>query len=164
MPIVSHTIDIDAPANRVWAILTDTAAYSEWNTFIPKLDGSLEPGSRLDVTIAPPGAKQQRFAPTVTAVVPERRLAWLGRLLIPGIFDGAHTFELDALTTESTRFTQSERFSGLIVPILRRLLRTTEAGFAAMNTALAERAGTQYACERSLIRECRPPRSDSGRR
>lgn len=142
MPIVSHTIDIDAPANRVWAILTDTAAYPEWNPFITKLNGSLDPGSRLDVTIVPPGAKQQRFAPTVTAVEPERRLAWLGRLLIPGIFDGAHTFELEALTTESTRFTQSERFSGLLVPILRGLLRTTETGFAAMNTALAERAET----------------------
>ncbi|XRQ16225.1 SRPBCC domain-containing protein, partial [Actinomadura welshii] len=73
-------------------------------------------------------------------VEPERRLAWLGRLFIPGIFDGAHSFELEALTPGSTRFIQSERFSGVLVPLLRGLLRSTEAGFAAMNTALAARA------------------------
>ncbi|MDG4798915.1 SRPBCC domain-containing protein [Micromonospora sp. WMMD1082] len=140
MPTVSHTIDIDAPASRVWAILTDTAAYPEWNPFMIALDGDLVPGSRLSVTIAPPGAKRQRFTPTVTAVEPERRLAWLGRLLIPGIFDGAHSFELEALSLASTRFTQSERFSGVLVPMVRGLLRSTEAGFAEMNSALAARA------------------------
>ncbi|TDB94154.1 SRPBCC domain-containing protein [Actinomadura sp. 7K534] len=140
MPTVSHIVEINAPVSRVWAVLTDTAAYPEWNPFMIELDGSLVPGSRLAVTIAPPGAKRQRFTPTVTAVEPERRLAWLGRLFIPGIFDGAHSFELEALTPGSTRFIQSERFSGVLVPLLRGLLRSTEAGFAAMNTALAARA------------------------
>ncbi|MBQ1024747.1 SRPBCC domain-containing protein [Micromonospora sp. C95] len=140
MPTVSHTIDIAAPADRVWAILTDTAAYPEWNPFITSLEGSLTRGSRLAVTIALPEAKPRRFTPTVTTVEPERRLAWLGRLLIPGIFDGAHSFDLEPLTTESTRFTQSERFSGLLVMMLPGVLRSTESGFTAMNTALAARA------------------------
>ena len=140
MPTISRTIDIAAPADRVWTILTDTAAYPEWNPFITKLDGSLTRGSRLAVTIALPGAKPRRFTPTVTAVEPERRLAWLGRLLIPGIFDGAHSFDIEPLTPESTRFTQSERFSGLLVMMLPGVLRSTESGFAAMNTALAARA------------------------
>ncbi|MFF5219352.1 SRPBCC family protein [Micromonospora sp. NPDC000442] len=140
MPTLSHTIDIAAPADRVWAILTDAAAYPEWNPFITNLDGSLTRGSRLAVTIALPGAKPRRFTPTVTAVEPERRLAWLGRLLIPGIFDGAHSFDIEPLTTDSTRFTQSERFSGLLVMMMPGVLRSTESGFAAMNTALAARA------------------------
>lgn len=137
---LSHTIDIDAPADRVWAVLTDTAAYPEWNPFMTKLEGELAPGSRLAVTIVPPGGKSNDFSPTVTAVEPGRRLAWLGRLLLPWIFAGAHSFELRPLTAGSTRFTQSERFSGLLVPFLRGMLRSTEEGFAAMNTALAARA------------------------
>ncbi|MFV2020125.1 SRPBCC family protein [Micromonospora sp. LOL_023] len=140
MPTINHTIDISAPAERVWTILTDTAAYPEWNPFITKLDGGLTRGSRLSVTIALPGAEPRRFTPTVTAVEPERRLAWFGRLLVPGIFNGAHSFDIEPLTPESTRFTQSERFSGLLVRMLRGVLRSTESGFVAMNTALAARA------------------------
>ena len=44
-----HTeIDIDAPADRVWAILTDFASYPSWNPMIPRLSGQLSVGARLD--------------------------------------------------------------------------------------------------------------------
>ncbi len=66
--------------------------------------------------------------------------AWLGRFGIPGVFDGAHRFELEPLGEGRTRFVQSEHFRGLLVPLLRRSLRThTLAGFEAMNRALADR-------------------------
>ena len=140
--ILGHTIDIQAPADRVWAVLTDTAAYPTWNPFMTRLEGDLVVGARLAVTVVPPGGKPNNFSPTVTEVEPGRRLAWLGRLLATWIFAGAHSFEVRPLGPGATRFTQSERFSGLLVPLLRSTLRSTEAGFAAMNTALAERAET----------------------
>jgi Polyketide cyclase / dehydrase and lipid transport len=34
-------IDIDAPPAAVWAVLTDTRSYSEWNPFMPHLAGEL---------------------------------------------------------------------------------------------------------------------------
>jgi hypothetical protein len=37
MPTVSHAININAPANRVWAVLTYAAAYPEWNPFMIEL-------------------------------------------------------------------------------------------------------------------------------
>lgn len=140
METISHSIDIAATPSRVWEILTDTSDFPRWNPFLTALEGPLRVGSRLAVTIQPPGARAQSFRPTVTAVEPGRRLVWRGRLLLPRIFDGTHSFELVPLDDTSTRFTQSERFTGLLVPLLRGMLRSTEAGFAAMNTALAARA------------------------
>ncbi|BBG02611.1 MULTISPECIES: SRPBCC domain-containing protein [Pseudonocardia] len=145
MLTLSHSIDIDAPADRVWAVFTDTGSYPEWNPFMTKVEGDLITGSRLAVTIVPPGGRPNSFRPTVTTVEPERRLRWLGRLLLPGIVDGAHSFELEPLSPGTTRFTQSERFSGLLVPLLRGMLRSAEAGFAEMNTALAARAESRPA-------------------
>lgn len=44
-------IDIDAPPAAVWAVLTDTRSYSEWNPFIPHLAGELREGAKLEVRI-----------------------------------------------------------------------------------------------------------------
>jgi len=65
---------------------------------------------------------------------------WLGRLVLPGLFDGRHRFEL-VPDGDGTRLVHTERFTGLLVPLLKKSLDTkTIAGFRAMNTALKARA------------------------
>jgi uncharacterized protein YndB with AHSA1/START domain len=44
-------IVIDAPPERVWAAVTDFAAYPEWNPFIRRISGELREGARLEVRI-----------------------------------------------------------------------------------------------------------------
>jgi hypothetical protein len=139
MATVTTTIDLDASTETVWAVLTGTEQYREWNPFIRQLDGELKAGSRLTVRIQLPGGKPMTFRPTVTEVQPARRLAWLGRFGLPGLFDGAHSFTLQQLEPGHTRLTQSESFSGVLVAFSRRVLRNTEAGFHIMNAALKKR-------------------------
>ena len=135
-----HEIEIDASPAAVWAVLTDTAAYPDWNPFLRRLDGELQEGARLQVEIAPPGGRAMTFKPTVLTVEPARELRWLGRLLVRGLFDGEHSFRLEPLENgRRTRFTQSERFSGILVGPLRKTLAKTERGFEQMNEALKRR-------------------------
>lgn len=141
---ITSTVDLDAAPSQVWDVLADGPAYAAWNPFVTRLDGTLAVGSRLDVRIALPGGKPMAFRPTVTAVEPGRRLAWLGRLLLPGVFDGAHSFTLAALPGGRTRLTQSETFRGLLVPVTGTVLRRTEAGFAAMGEALRRRVADRH--------------------
>ena len=78
--------------------------------------------------------------PVVTTSAPGKSFGWRGRLAFRGVFDAVHRFELEALPAGGTHFVQSEHFSGLLVPLLRRSLRThTLAGFEAMNRALQAR-------------------------
>jgi hypothetical protein len=136
---ISREIEIDSPPDAVWAVLADTGAYSEWNPFIRRLTGDLRAGAKLEVEIAPPGGRAMTFKPTVLAAEPGRELRWLGRLLLPGLFDGEHRFLLEPLGDGRTRFVQSERFSGFLVRPLRRTLAKTALGFEQMNAALKER-------------------------
>jgi hypothetical protein len=136
---IAVTTEIAAPVEAVWAQLIDTAEFPKWNPFITSLDGSLTEGERLNVRIAPPEGKAMTFRPTVTAVEQGRKLEWLGRLLMPGIFDGRHTFTLEP-TAGGTRLTQEETFTGILVPLTGSTLAKTEAGFQAMNEALKARA------------------------
>ena len=81
-------IEIEAPTERVWRVLTDFAAYPEWNPFIRRVSGRAEVGERLVVHMQPSGTRGMTFRPTVMKVEPGRELRWLGHLLVPGIFDG----------------------------------------------------------------------------
>jgi hypothetical protein len=132
-------IEIDAPPESVWAVLSDFAAYSEWNPFIRRIGGELREGARLEVRIEPPGARATTFKPTVRAVKTNRELRWLGRLLLPGVVDGEHSLRIEPLDGGRSRFVQSERFTGLLVGLVGGTLAKTEAGFEQMNTALKAR-------------------------
>ncbi len=140
MQQLSVTTTIDAPPALVWQVLTDTAAYGAWNPFIPELAGELQPGRRLRARITPPGGRGMTFRPVVTVVQDGRELAWLGRVGLPGLFDGAHSFTLTPRPDGGTELTQREVFRGVLVPLMAGTLRRTEAGFAAMNEALRHRA------------------------
>jgi|SRR5947208_12619147 len=133
-------IDIEASPAAVWAVLADTLSYAEWNPFIPRLAGELRAGAKLEVRIEPPGGRAMTFKPTVLAVEPERELRWLGRLLVPGLFDGEHILRIEHLDQARSRFTQAERFSGILVGLFKGTLDKTELGFEQMNAALKTRA------------------------
>jgi hypothetical protein len=132
---------VDAAPEDVWALLADLGSYPEWNPFIVSATGRLAEGERLAVRIRDARGGESSFRPRVTALEPGRRLVWLGRLGLPGLFDGEHRFELEPVDEGRTRLVHAERFRGLLVPVLRgRLERDVRPQFAALNTALAARA------------------------
>lgn len=137
---ISTQIDIDAPVGRVWDVLTDVDAYDAWNPFITHVDGDLRAGSKLSVTLAPPGGRRMTFRPSVTELRPERRVAWLGHLGVRGVFDGEHIHDVEEISPGRTRYVQRERFSGVLVPFVGWALRRTEEGFRRMNAELKKRA------------------------
>ena len=136
-----HTeIDIDATPEVVWQVLTDLDRYAEWNPFITSSAGIARVGERLVNRMEPPGGRPITFKPKVTVVEEGQIFEWLGRLGVPGLFDGRHRFELEA-SGAGTRLTQSESFDGLLVRFMRSSLdNNTKAGFDAMNVAVKARA------------------------
>ena len=134
-------VEIQASDKRVWQLLTDFASFPQWNPFIRQAKGEAKVGARLEVHLQPSGASGMTFKPVVLKVEPNRELRWLGRLLIPGLFDGEHIFTIETLQANRIRFTQREVFTGLLVPLFARSLDTdTRRGFQEMNQALKSRA------------------------
>ena len=89
-------VEIDASPSEVWSVLKDFDHYPDWNPFILSIDGPCEVGARLRVTIAPPGGRPMTLRPLVLAAEPEHELRWLGRLFVPRLFDGEHSFRMEA--------------------------------------------------------------------
>ncbi len=142
--VVTTTIDIAASPQAVWEVLTDFAAYPDWNPFMRRIEGTPQVGTRLVVHMSPPGGRGMIFKPTVLAANPGQELRWLGKLGFGGLFDGEHSFVLTAKADGTTHLTHSERFSGVLVTLLKALLKNTHAGFDAFNQALKQRVETAH--------------------
>jgi hypothetical protein len=134
------TIEIDASADAIWTVLTDFSRYSEWNPFIRSIHGKAKQGEQLEIFLQPPGGNGMTFRPVILALQPEYELRWMGRLILPGVFDGEHQFQIEPIGEHRTRLIHREVFSGLLVPLLWRNLDTqTRQGFEEMNHALKNR-------------------------
>jgi hypothetical protein len=134
-------ITIDATPERVWQVLTDFDAYPQWNPFMTQVSGTPARGERLTIHMQPEGGRAMTFRPTVREAVPQRQLRWLGHLLVPGIFDGEHSFTIEPQDGGGVRLVQQEDFRGVLVPLLAKSLdRRTLPAFERMNQALKQRA------------------------
>jgi len=136
---ISTHVDIDATPPRVWEVLIDFPRYTQWNPFIREAAGEARVGSTLNLRMFPAAGRPMSFKPRVLAAREAAELRWLGRLVLPGIFDGEHAFVLTP-HDGGTRVVQSEKFSGILVPLLRKLVDGTVADFERLNEALKNRA------------------------
>ena len=146
------SISIPAPAAEVWAVLTDTTRYPDWNPFVRWIKGDFVVGKRIKAQL--PGMV---FTPRILAFDQDQELRWIGNLFMPGLFDGEHYFRLES-KGDSTVFHHGEHFSGILVPLFRRKLNTEiKEGFEAMNEALRAEVARQREAkaERSTQSEMR---------
>jgi hypothetical protein len=138
---IKDTVEINASPESVWRLLTTFEAYPEWNRFIRYVKGEPKAGARVEVAIQPPGGREMTFRPTVTVVEPNRELHWRGRMWAPGVFTGVHIFRIEPMGDNRVKFTQAEKFVGVLVPFAgKRLYETTLAGFRQMNETLKRMA------------------------
>lgn len=137
---ISTHIRIEATPSQVWQVLTDFNNYPEWNPFVRSLTGQPKVGEQIQVELQPPGGKAMTFRPRVLAFNQNKEFRWIGHLGFKGVFDGEHIFELHDNGDGSTTFVQRERFKGILVPFLKKMLNgSTRQGFIQLNEALRSR-------------------------
>src|SRR5918995_1730672 len=68
-------VEVQASPERVWEVLTDFAAYPDWNPFIVQAGGRAAPGSRLELRMRLPGRGPAAAGGGGTAALTMRRLA-----------------------------------------------------------------------------------------
>jgi hypothetical protein len=139
-------IEINAPSNHVWQVLTDFEKHPAWNPFIKKISGKPTRNEKLEVHMPDPRGGTMVFKPTVLAAERDRELRWLGTTE-GDLFNGEHSFLIEPIENNNNsrvHFTQSEKFTGSMVASLEEWLDTAvKQNFEAMNRALKQRAENQ---------------------
>lgn len=80
------------------------------------------------------------FRPRIVALQTNKEFRWLGRVIVPGFFDGEHRFAIQDNGDGTITFTQAEKFTGVLVPLLLPLIeRVIKVGCETMNQKLKEK-------------------------
>ena len=137
---IQAAITINAPLEHVWSVIIDLAHYSEWNTFVPTIQSSLQIGSSLTMGVQMNKKLHVKITATVTIVEPQYQLAWKTRF--PAWFLYSERIQtVLALDANTTQYETHETFTGLMAPLLKlALARDLQRGFASIALNLKGRA------------------------
>ena len=127
---------INATPAQVWPLLTDTAAWSDWDSGVTKVDGRLVLGQKLWITVsANPG---RAFPLTVVELSAPQRMVFRGGMPL-GLFTGRRTYTLVPEGT-GTRFTMREEYTGPLSAIIVKSIPDLGPSFRQFADGLKERA------------------------
>jgi len=107
-------VNIHANAKVIWTLLTDANGFPRWNSTVTGVEGQIRNGERLRLHV--PGTNRT-FTPKVSGVEPNARMVWTGG--VAPMFKGVRTFILRPSEDGSTDFTMDERWSGLLLPLVK---------------------------------------------
>lgn len=116
---------IDAPPAEVWKHLIDVNRHPEWSKHF-RLKGAPVPGGPARIEFALFG-KEMRVDVSYKVVDEARELRWHGGP--KGIAYGSHFCILEPIDGgKQTLFRHGESFSGVLAPLVVRLLKTERGG------------------------------------
>lgn len=116
---------INAPAETVWALLTDAGAYTSWNSTVNKIEGKIAPGEKIKVhaKVNPDRA----FPVKVSEFEAPRRMVWSGGMPL-GLFKGERVFKLDPVDG-GVKFSMDEKFTGPLAGLIGKSIPDLQPSF-----------------------------------
>ena len=131
---VHHETTVSASPEEVWAVLTDTRRYPEWNPVITSATGRLEQGQVVKYTFRQDESNEYVISATVKKMASARLLNQVGGT--PGILTFNHRYVLDPLPS-GTRITIHEDYKGIFVPFWNP--GPVELAYEKLNQAISDR-------------------------
>ena len=117
-PVLSHTVEIDAPRKVVWETLVDLAQYPHWNPFTVKAEGVLKVGNAIDLHVKMPRRGDRIQTEVVEKIDAPHCLSWGMTLGLSPILSALREQTLESLSNDRCSYTTSDRFSGLLSPLV----------------------------------------------
>ena len=136
MKSFSVTTKIAGSPEKIWSVLTDSTSYPEWAAGVHRLEGKIENGAVLKLfTVSKP---QKAMNLKVTHFVAPQTFTLSGGFPL-NLFRGDRTITLTPQSDGTTEFTMSEVFSGLLEPIMARMIPDLTPNFQAYAAGLKQK-------------------------
>jgi hypothetical protein len=134
---IQTSIDIDAEPDTIWRVLTDFSSYGDWNPMLRNVHTELQPGAAVRFEVLREGARSLKLKANITTLSEPRGLAWRGGSA--PILSGEHFFRIEPLAGGGCRFHHGEHFTGVLLPLVKGMLKNAPDLYRVMNEALKRR-------------------------
>jgi uncharacterized protein YndB with AHSA1/START domain len=116
MHFYEATVDIAAPPERIWPVITNAEGFTHWDSGIERVEGTIAPGETIKLwsKVAPDRA----FPLKVSGFEANRSMSWSGGMPM-GLFKGVRTFLLTP-TASGTSVHVREEYTGPLVGVMWR--------------------------------------------
>jgi uncharacterized protein YndB with AHSA1/START domain len=119
-------IDIQAPVDKVWRILTDLPRWMQWNSTVERTVGAVTLGGKVTVCVKQsPG---RAFPLRVTELDAPHRMVW-ARGIPFGLFTGTRVYELAAAAAGAAVFSMREDYTGPLVGLISKSIPDLQPAF-----------------------------------
>lgn len=127
---------IDAAPAAIWAVLVDGPKWTEWDSAVVRVDGTIAPGER--VTVFPEVNPGRGFPVRVVEFTPGARMVWRGGMPL-GLFTGTRTYTLAPQANGSVRFAMREEYTGPLAGLIGRSIPDLSSSFTRFANGLKDR-------------------------
>lgn len=131
------TRTINAPADRVWALLADAGGYTSWNPTIVSLEGTIAVGEKISLvsTVNP----KRAFKLNIVEMSEPNKMVWADGMPL-GLFKGERTFTLTSNAAGGTEFAMREVYTGLLAPLITKTIPDMTESFGQFADGLKQAA------------------------
>jgi uncharacterized protein YndB with AHSA1/START domain len=114
------SIDIDADASIVWALLTNASDFPRWNTTVVSIDGKIAQGEKIQLksTLDP----KRTFKLKVKEWEPSKRLSW-------GDGMGTRVYSIHKNPGSGLTFSMDEKIGGPLFPLFAKMIPPFDQSF-----------------------------------
>lgn len=137
-------IQINAPIDFVWEVLTDVEKYGEWNPFTSQARTDFKIGSPAHLLVRM-GPTKFRITETVCAFEKPRLIAWSRKFGTSWLLFVVREQHLEPVSDDSCSYHNVDLLSGVLSPIISLLFGGyMRRGFGDVGVGLKLRAETLY--------------------
>ena len=139
MKKIETEIEIHAPIEKVWEVLTDFNNWEKWNPIVYQAHGKLLKDSKVDIIMySGKNNLGHKYSATLTEITVPKSLQWNAIMMAGFLFTNGKIFKLHK-TESGTKLIHSETFKGILVPMFwKKLNQGVPKMLSSMNKALKE--------------------------
>lgn len=138
--VIDRTLEVNAPAEAVWEVISDFAAYREWNPFVVDARCELKPGGAIEMQVKLKD-RPQRQVEEIVEVTPGKGFSYRMKPLPLGALRSLRSHRIEALGAGRSRYHSHFELRGWLLPLVLSMFRDAlERGFAGMTEGVGRRA------------------------
>lgn len=128
----SISVNIEADAAILWALLTNAADFPRWNSTVISISGKIQNGETIELKSTLD--EKRTFKLKIKEFVPNQRLVW-------GDPMGSRVYSLEK-AGKGTQFTMSEKIGGPLFPLFANMIPSFDESFEKFAADLKKEAET----------------------